>query len=432
MNALSSLIPLIRSYTHPHVMVIGCIAYANGLALLLTNATLGVRLKSYGLDYLSIGLFGLINLPYTCKFLWAPILDQVSLPFLKKHLGQRKSWLCFTQLLVLIGAVGLSLLHPQHNLNTFIFCGLLVSFSAASQHVLLLTYQMETLKYREWGIGEGMSVFAYRMGMLTSGAGALYLATYFSWETVYLSLSCLMLTGLLPLLLTQTPDSFAAVHNPSFSTWKHWAIYSFIGPIKDFIQQRGWMAILIFMLVYRLPENLLGLMQSLFLLDLGFSYQDIANVTKIFGLGTTILGGLVGGYWIRLYGFKPVLLWGTVAYAFSACLLLIQSHLGANLPALYLIIGLEHFLSGVTLTSFFAYQFTCCSVAFAATQLALLTALTALSRTLCAPLAGFIVEFFGWTPYVIFISLSSILGIICIYFIPFQGLRVERYVYENS
>lgn len=369
---------------------------------------------------MSIGLFGLLHLPYTIKFLWAPILDQVSLPFLKNYLGQRRSWLCLVQVTAIGGLLSMAFLDPVQNLKTFVVCGFLVTISAASQHVLLLTYQMETLKSREWGIGEGIDVFGYRMAILTSGAGALYLATYFTWQEVYIFLSLLMTIGLCAVLIMREPDRFALQHTHSFASWKDRLRYAFMGPFKDFMAQTGWKAILVFMLIYRLPEHLLGMMQPLFLLDLGFTYIEISNVAKVFGLGATILGGLVGGYWIRLYGYQKILFWGALSHGVACLLFLMQAKLGANLPFLYVTIGVEHFLSGITLTGFFSYQLTCCNVTFAATQLALLTSFAGLSRTLCAPLAGFVVEFFGWTPYLILVFLSAFPGVFWVYRIPFS------------
>jgi len=369
---------------------------------------------------MSIGLFGLMHIPYTIKFLWAPLLDQVSLPFLKKYLGQRRSWLCLVQVTAIAGLLSMTFLDPVQNLKTFVACGLLVTVSAASQHVLLLTYQMETLRSCDWGIGEGMGVFGYRMAILTSGAGALYLATYFTWQAVYIIISLLMFVGLFAVLIMREPDRFTLQHTHFFVNYREWSRHAFMGPFKDFMAQTGWKAILVFMLIYRLPEHLLGMMQPLFLLDLGFTYIEISNVAKVFGLGATILGGLVGGYWIRLYGYQKLLFWGGLANGAACLLFLVQANLGANLPFLYVTIGVEHFFSGVTLTGFFSYQLTCCNVTFAATQLALLTSFSGLSRTLCAPLAGFVVEFFGWIPYLILVLLSAFPGVLWVYRIRFS------------
>jgi PAT family beta-lactamase induction signal transducer AmpG len=411
---------IFRQYTDPRVLAIGCIAYANGIPLLLTGSTLNVWLKSYSFNFTSIGLFGLLHLPYAFKFLWAPILDHVPLPVLKKYLGQRRSWLCLVQVTAIVGLLGMSFLDPVQDLYTFVSFGFLTTFSAASQHVLLLTYQIETLHSRDWGVGEGMSVFAYRMAILTGSSGALQLVAFFTWQEVYFILTLLMFIGLIAVLIMREPDRFALEHNHSFTKKGEWIRYALIDPFKDFMTKQGWIAILIFMLIYKLPDNLLVKMQPLFLLDLGFTYTEISMVAKFFGLGTLVLGGFVGGYWIRLYGYKRTLFWGGLAYGISCSLFLIQAQLGAYLPFLYIAIGIEHFFGGVSLTAFFSYQLTCSSVAFAATQLAILTSLDTLGRTLLQPFVGVFIDHFGWVPYLILVILLSIPGIVWVYYIPYS------------
>jgi len=411
---------LFRPYTDKRVLAIGCIAYANGLPLLLTSKTLGVWLETFGLNYTSIGLFGLLHLPYTLKFLWAPILDHVPLPFLHKYLGQRRSWLCLVQVTAIAGLLSMTLFDPLSNLVAFVVCGFVVTFSAASQHVLLMTYQIETLASRDWGIGEAMGVFSYRMAILTGGGGALYLTTFLPWKEVYILLACLMFIGLIAVLLMREPTQFASQHTHSFTKKWEWINYALIGPFKDFMLQKGWLAILVFMIIYRLPENLLTMMQTLFLLNLGFSKAEISSVAAIFGLSATISGGFIGGHLIRTYGYKTTLYWAALAHGVSCILFLILNNLGPNLPFLYLTIGIEHFLSGAALTGFFSYQLTCCSLRYAATQLALLTSLAELSRTFAPTLAGWMIDSYGWATYLALVILSSIPGILWVKRIPFS------------
>lgn len=320
----------------------------------------------------------------------------------------------------MVGLLGMSMLDPLQDLILFISFSFLVTISSASQHVLLMTYQMETLSSRKWGIGEAMSVFTYRMAILTGGAGALKLAAYFTWQQIYLFMSLLMGIGLIAVLIMQEPDRFARQHTHSFAKKGEWVRYAIVGPFKDFMSQEGWIFILVFMVIYRLPDHLLSMMQTLFLIDLGFTYNDISNVAKAFGLGAVVLGGFVGGYWIRIYGYKKTLFWGGLAHGVACLLFLAQARVGDSLPFLYLTIGVEHFFTGIALTAFFSYQLTCCSIAFAATQLALLTSFAGLSRTLASPIAGYIIDTFGWTPYLIIVILSAIPGILLVHWLPFS------------
>jgi len=417
---VASFIDIFRQYLDPRVLAIGCIAYANGLPLLLTSKTLGVWLQSYGLNYTSIGFFALLHLPYAFKFLWAPILDHVPLPFLNKLLGQRRSWLCLVQLTAIGALLTMASLDPLENMKAFIACGFLVTISAASQHILLLAYQMETLSSRDWGIGEGMGVFGFRMAILTGGAGALYLASFLSWKEVYVFISLLMFIGIIAVLFMQEPDKFVHQHTHFFTKRWEWIRYSLIGPFKEFMLQKGWRAVLVFMLIYRLPDNLLAMMQTPFFIDLGFTYVEVSSIEKVFGLGSMILGGFIGGYSIRLHGFKKTLFWGGLVHGASYLLFLTQAQLGAQLSFLYLTIGVEHFFCGVALTAFFSYQLTCCSLRFAATQLALLTSFAELGRIIASPIAGRIIDCYGWTPFLSIVILSSFPAIWWISRIPFS------------
>lgn len=311
---------------------------------------------------------------------------------------------------------------PLNNLIAFAVCGFVVTISAATQNILLMTYQIETLESRDWGIGEGMSVFTYRMALLTAGPGALSLATWLSWQEVYLVMATLMLVGLVAVLMMGEPEFASIQKTPVFSRKREWFQYVLITPFKDFMAQKGWVAILLFMLIYRLPNNLLSMMQTLFLLDLGFTYLEISSVAKTFGMVALLLGGFLGGHWIRQYGYQKTLFWSALAHGMACLLFLGQAKLGANLSFLYGTIGVEHFLSGVMLTGFFSYQLMCSSKTFAATQLALLTSLANLGGVFAKPLSGFVVDHWGWEPFLVLVALSAIPGILWVKRIPFATL----------
>jgi PAT family beta-lactamase induction signal transducer AmpG len=231
-------------------------------------------------------------------------------------------------------------------------------------------------------------------------------------------MAVLMLIGLVPTLLMEAPEAFQGHESPPVLTRKEWWHYVLIRPFKDFMTQSRWWAILVFMLIYRLPENFLSQMQSLFLLNLGFTYIELGIVGKTFGMGASLVGSMAGGYWIRQYGYRPTLFWGAVAHGVSCLLFLVQNKLGAHLPFLYVTIGIEHFFSGVMLTGFFSYQLLCSNVAFAATQLALLTSFSSLSKVVAKPIAGVVIDHFGWVYYLVLVVLSAIPGMLWVFRIP--------------
>lgn len=412
----SKLIGFIRPYTDHRVLAIGMIAYANAIPALLTASTLAIWLKEYGLSYSAIGLFSLVHLPYNFKFLWAPILDQARLPILGNIMGQRRSWLFLLQLICILCLLWMAQLNPGENLMGFITLSVLTSVAAASQHVLLLAYQVQTLESREWGVGEGMSVFGFRMGLLSSGAGALYLATILPWSWVYTVLAGVMALALLVVLLIPEPQ---VLHEGEYSKEDclkdriaAWFRNIFLKAYKDFTQRNGWVWLLVFMMLYRLPDHLLGPLPSLFLLDIGYSKAEIATVSKVFGLITTILGGLVGGLLLREWSFHKTLLFAGIFHGFSMLGFLFLNQTGYDMPTLYSIMALEHFSSGLGLTAFFSYQMSQCNPKFAATQLAIMTAAAALGHRLGGLAGGVLVDWLSWGGFFIIVCLSTIPGIL--------------------
>ncbi len=419
---MTQLTGLIRPYTDHRVLAIGMIAYANAIPALLTASTLAIWLKEYGLSYSAIGLFSLVHLPCNFKFLWAPILDQARLPILGKRMGQRRSWLFLLQLMSILCLLWMALLNPSENLMGFITLSVLTSIAAASQHVILLAYQVQTLESREWGVGEGMSVFGFRMGLLSSGAGALYLASILPWSWVYTILAGVMALALLVVLLIPEPETIheieytKAIHlKDRINSWFH---NVFLQAYKDFTRRHGWLWILAFMVLYRLPDHLLGPLPSLFLLDVGYSKAEIATVSKVFGLVTTILGGLTGGLLLREWSFHKTLLFAGVFHGASMIGFILLNQTGYHMPTLYSVMALEHFSSGLGLTAFFSYQMSQCNTKFAATQLALMTAAAALGHRIGGLAGGYLVDWLNWGGFFVIVSVSTIPGILMVLGLP--------------
>lgn len=419
---------LLKPYLSPRVLAIGLMAYANAIPALLTASTLSIWLKEFGLSYSSIGLFSLVHLPYNFKFLWAPVLDHVSLPFLTEHLGQRRGWLFFCQFITIVAILIMGLLQPSDHLVSFIVLAVLASFAASSQHVILLAYQVQTMPSREWGVAEGMSVFGFRMGLLTSGAGALYLASFFTWNTVYLLMAGLMFVALLMILIipepcTESAPSLSSEHSLT-SRLVHWFRNVAWRSYQDFIQRQGWVWVLIFMMLYRLPDHVLGPMPTLFYLDLGFSKVTIATASKVFGLATTVIGGFCGGLLLREWSFHKTLLVAGILHGLSMLCFLVLLNAGCHLPTLYITVGLEHLTSGLGLTALFAYQFSQSNTKYAATQLALMTAAAALGHRLGGVCSGYLVEGLQWSGFFSVVTLSAIPGLLLIRFLPGQDPKV--------
>lgn len=392
------------------MLAVTVIAFTNGIPFMMTSSTLAIWLKEYGLAYSSIGLFALLHIPYGAKFLWAPFLDAYDVPWLSQKLGHRRAWLFVTQTGIMLSLFAMSYFSPIEETEIFVIFGLLATFFGASQHILLLAYQIETMPENSWGTGEATSVLGFRLSMLVTGAGALYLATYISWQTVYAIYSSLMLLGILILFIIPEPVSKRRKAHSLKST-----LYE---PFQDFFLNHGGLYILIFMMIYRLPDSLLSTMPNLFYLSLGFTKIEIGNASKIFGLIVTIIGGFLGAWVLNRWGWRKTLLGSGFIHGLSLLMFLVLEMKGHSLFWLFSVIAVENFTSGVSLTAFFTYQMMSCRPQYAASQLALMTATASISHTMIGSLSGFAVDYFGWSQFFILVTFAMIPGLFWVSKLP--------------
>lgn len=416
-------------YRNPRVIAMGFLGFSSGLPLLLTSSTLAFWLKKLGLDYTTIGLLSLTALPYTVKFLWAPIVDKAPLPFLTKHFGQRRSWLLFSQVLLGLCLLSLSFINPVESLSVTCALAVAISFSSATQDIAMLAYQMERLGRSQYGAGEAVGIFGYRMGMLCSGAGALSLSTVVSWNTVYMVMAFSLIVGLITVLRIKEPERPNADEEyntllkhykkkfPAFSSLNQGLLPSLhlavLSPFSDFMKRQGWVLALIIMFTYKIGDNIIGTMHNLFYIELGFNELEISAASKIFGMWASILGGFIGGLLFSRWGLYKSLYFCGLTHSLSILSNLILLHVGNDILSLYFCVAAEHITSGMRLTALFAYQLTLCNRIHAATQLALLTSLVHLGRVTFASTSGWIVDHLGWSNLFL-ISTFSIIPVLLI------------------
>lgn len=417
-------------YLNPRILSIGILGFSSGIPLLLTAATLGLWLKELGLSLTSIGLFALTGLPYVLKFLWAPFLDHLKIPFLTAYLGRRRAYMVLTQVLLILCIGILSILPPLGHLGmTAIIC-FGISFLNALQEITILAYQVESLKgigQKAYGPAEATGVFGYRMGMLVSSAGVLYLSSCCGWTFSYLVMTLGIGLGLLITLLSSEPEitndselppmtkrELAFINHSIFKKFPRVgdAIYkSAIVPFKDFMKKPQWRIALVFMLTYRMNDYFGSTMSKLMYLDLGFSLVEIANVTKVYGMITTILGGFIGGWLLNRVDLHKSLILCGIFHCFGTFMYVVQVWGGYNLELLYLTIGIEHATRGMAIIALFTYQMTLVNVRYSATQLALLTSFTALGRVIFTSCSGIIADQLSWNSYFVLTTLASFPGI---------------------
>ena len=393
--------PLLRVILSPRMLVALLMGFASGLPLLLTLSVLQAWMTEAGVDLGTIGLFALVGMPYTLKFVWAPLLDRFTLIPL---LGRRRGWLLVIQGLLILAIAGLGLTRPGLNPWLTALAALLLTFFSASQDIVIDAYRRESLADEEQGLGASLYVNGYRVGMLLASGGGLILADQVSFSTVYLIMAGCMLIG--PLTTVFAPEPEVAVGTPR--TLRE----AVIQPFLEYFARRDAWWILTFILLYKLGDQMASHMTTPFYLDIGFSKTEIGAVVKLFGFWATIAGGLLGGVLIlRLKLFHSLWLFGilqAVSTAGFAALALI----GASNLALAAVIAFENLSSGMGTAVYVAFMASLTNKKFTATQYALLSSLMGVPRVLAATPTGWLAAHLGWVGFFVLCTLIAIPGLI--------------------
>jgi len=426
----------LRVYLDRRVLAIFLLGFSSGLPLLLSGWTLSIWLAKSGVDKTTIGLFALVGLPYALKFCWAPLVDRLPLPILTALLGRRRGWAIFTQGALMAGVVGLGQSDPTTDPGLTALWAFLVAFASASQDVVIDAYRVEILEERQYGAGAAMIVAGYRVGVLAAGAGALYLAAAIPWSLVYAVMAALVLVGVVTILLNREP---AARPRPGHEArvlawlqaraglagWRRdlagWLYGAVLAPFADYMRRPRWQAILVFIVLYKLGDSLAGVMAGPFYIELGFSTIEIANVSKIFGLGATLAGAVVGGLLVARYGIMLSLLWSGVLQMLSNLMFAAQAVVGHDVAFLTLTIGLENAAGGMGTAAFVAYLSALCNAAYTATQYALLSSFMALARTTLPAPGGWLADATDWVTFFVLTTLAALPGLLLILWLMRQG-----------
>ena len=418
-------------YTERRVIRIIFLGFSSGLPLALTFGTLSLWLVEEGISKTSIGLFALTGVPYTFKFLWAPLIDQMPIPLLTAWLGRRRSWAIVTQLALMISIFFLGLSHPGETPFMTALLALCTAFWSASQDSVLDAYRVEILEERHYGAGAAMMVLGYRLGMLVSGAMALYLATYFGWFVTYTVMAALMGVGMMTMMLSPEPEhrhdivsqetSGMSPHNPSvfwgrMDRLRAWIRTAVIAPFADFMQRDAWGLILLFILFYKFGDALAGVMSQPFFLELAFSKIDIANIGKVFGLWSTLVGAVVGGLMVSRMGVMKPLLYGGILQMLSNLMFVVLAQMGHHTGMLMVTIAVENLSGGMGTAAFVAYLSSLCHVAYTATQYALLSSFMAFGRTFLSSFGGTMADHMAWTHFFLATTLAALPGLGLLWF----------------
>ncbi len=374
--------------------------FSCGVPLLLTLSVLQAWMKEEGVDLSVIGLFSLVGLPYTLKFLWSPVLDRFSLPLF----GRRRGWLLVFQIFLMAAVAGLGLSNPAANPWLLAGAAFLVTFFSASQDIVVDAYRREDLSDNELGLGSSLYVNGYRVGMLLAGSGGLILADHFSFQQVYLMMSASLLVGIATTLLCREPE----VAEGTPRTFRD----AILLPFVEYFSRDGALLVLLFILLYKIGDQMASTMTIPFYLDIGFTKTQIGAVAKLFGFWATIGGGLLGGIILLRLGILRSLLIFGVLQAVSTAGFSLLALIGNNLTGLAAVIAVENLTGGMGTAAYVAYMASITNKKFTATQYALLSSLMGIPRVLASAPTGFMAQNMGWPWFFLACTLVAIPGLV--------------------
>lgn len=406
----------LRIYLRPETRPMLFLGFAAGLPFLLIGGTLTIWLAEGGLDAKTLGFFAWVGFAYSFKFVWAPVVDRVPLPLLTRWLGRRRSWMLLAQLGVAAGLVAMAYADPAASLEWIAGAAVLVAFASATQDIALDAYRIESAPQELQGALSGAYQLGYRLAILASGAGALYLADWLSWREAYLLMAACMAVGLVTVLLVKEPATHlrpkSLLQDPGQSL-----IDAVVGPFADFFKRLGWMALLILAIIalHRLSDFVIGTMAGKLYVDLGFQKPDIASVTKLYGLIMSLIGVALGGVLVAKLGVVRALLIGAiVGPASNLCFAWLAAHGQPDLWVLTVTISVDNAASGLAGTALIAYMSSLTSSHYTATQYALFSSFYALPGRLLAGFSGIIVQDYGYVPFFLYTAVAGIPAILLI------------------
>jgi PAT family beta-lactamase induction signal transducer AmpG len=415
-------------YRHPRVVAMLFLGFSAGLPLLLVFGTLSAWLREAGVDRSTIGHVSWVATLYALKFVWAPLVDRLPVPFLSRTLGQRRGWMLLAQTGVIVGLLLMGGNDPSQTLGLLVGAALLVAFASATQDIAIDAWRIESVAADLQGAMAATYQMGYRFGMIMAGAGALYFAKYLSWHQSYTIMALCMGVGVLAVFLVPEPAQKVdretwrqeervarfierSAHLPD--RWREigaWLIGAVVCPFTEFFARNGKLALLIlaFIGVFRLSDITMGVMANPFYIDMGYDLAAIASITKVFGLVMTMVGAVLGGVLVARFGIMRTLLAAAIMVAGTNLVFAWLATQSADIPLLALVVSADNLSGGLAGSVFIAYLSSLANQAYTATQYALFSSLMLLPAKFLGGFSGDIVDA---TDYVFFFTYAAMLGL---------------------
>ncbi|HYT07342.1 MAG TPA: AmpG family muropeptide MFS transporter [Rugosimonospora sp.] len=402
----------LAAYTDRHVLQVLALGFSSGLPLMLTYLTLSAWLATAGIKRGAIGAFALVSTFYALKFLWSPLIDRLPPPL---PLGRRRGWGLSIQIALVAAILALGLSDPKRSLGTMAVLAGVVAFLSASQDIVIDAWRIEILPVDLQGPGAAMIQTGYYMGMLASSAGALVIAARFGWFAAYVIMAALLAISMLTFLLGPEPNVAAAVsdrrHHHQTNRRKaveEWFSTAVIGPFSDFMRRPYWLLILLVILDYKLGEGMAAVMSTPLYIAVGFTLNEIAVISKLFGPFTVILGALLGGVVTVRFGLVRSLIFCGIIQALGNLTYVLQAVGGHKIGYLAFCVTAQNVTTGMAGTALVSYISSLCSPEFTATQYALLASFALLGRTVVGSTGGALSEAIGWVPFFVLTTVASL------------------------
>ena len=423
----ASWLQTLRVYLEPASLRMLTLGFAAGLPLLLVLGTLSFRLREAGIDRGTIGYLSWVGLAYGFKWVWAPLVDRMPLPGLTALLGRRRSWLLLSQGVIVAGLVGMAVCDPRQALGPIVWCALAVAFGSATQDIALDAFRIESADADHQAALAASYQTGYRLAMIWAGAGVLWIAARAevapavgqavaqgaaayqngAWQTAYLVMAASMAVGIVTVLFSREPAPVQLPPAKNAAEWLHGAV---VEPFADFLSRYGWHAALILALiaVYRISDVVMGIMANPFYVDMGFSKDEVAAVTKVYGVVMTLAGAFVGGALSMRFGVMRILMLGALLSAASNLLFAWLAGHGHDVTALIAVVSADNLAGGIASAAFIAYLSSLTNVSYSATQYALFSSMMLLLPKFVAGFSGDHVNAFG---YAHFFTSTALLGL---------------------
>ena len=413
----------LKVYLEPASLRMLSLGFSAGLPLLLVFGTLSFWLREAGIDRTTIGFLSWVGLAYGFKWVWSPLVDRMPIPWLTRTLGRRRSWLLASQAVIMLALVSMAMTDPQQSLAPVVWCAIAVAFGSATQDIALDAFRIESADTEHQAALAATYQTGYRLAMIWSGAGALWIAAraeipsavagvaapyqHGPWQIAYLVMAVSMLPGVLTVLFSQEPFQRAIAPSKNMGEWLRGAL---VEPFADFIGRYRWQAALILGLIatYRISDVVMGIMANPFYVDMGFSKDEVAAVTKVYGVAMTLVGAFVGGVLSLRMGVMRVLMLGAILSAASNLLFAWLSTRGHDVTALVWVVSADNLAGGIASSAFIAYLSSLTNVQYSATQYALFSSMMLLLPKFVAGFSGKYVDAFG---YADFFTSTALLGV---------------------